>query len=256
MLALKRTGEVIRNRLTSIPLRNWDILLVFGPRGRVEAVSESSDFVSLEEVDIRLHLSNRWWIGATIIPIVIILASIGVMSILKASILGAVALIVTRALPIQEAYKSINWTVIFLLAGILPLATAMDNTGLNTVISEAMAGMIPSHNVFLTLSLMYLATALLSEVVSNNSTAVLMVPIATATAIQMGFDPKAFIMAVAFGASASFLTPMGYQTNAMVFGPGGYRFVDYLKVGMPLKVIFWLVTVALIPLIWPLNGAS
>jgi di/tricarboxylate transporter len=252
VLALKRTGEVIRDRLTSIPLRNWDILLVFGPRGRVEALSESSDFVSLEEVDIRLHLESRWWIGATVIPIVVILASLGVMSILKASLLGAVTLIVTRALAIQEAYKAINWTVIFLLAAILPLATAMENTGLNSLISEHMAGFVPSGSAFVTLSMMYLATALLSEVMSNNSTAVLMVPISIGVATQLGLDPKPFIMAVAFGASASFLTPMGYQTNAMVFGPGGYRFIDYLRVGLPLKVLFWLVTVTLIPTFWPL----
>ena len=256
VLALNRTGEVIRDKLTSIPLRNWDTLLVFGPRSRVEALFQLEDFVSLEEVNIRLHLPRNWWLATVTIPVVVVAASLGFVSILEAAILGAVAMVVTRTITIQQAYQSINWTVIFLLAAILPLGTAMENTGLNTVIADLFtglgAGLSEGGSTFVVLSIIYLTTTLLSEAVSNNSTAVLMVPIALSTANSLGHDPKAFLMTVAFAASASFLTPMGYQTNAMVFGPGGYRFSDYLLWGLPLKIIFWIVSVALIPYIWPL----
>ncbi len=251
VLALNRTGDLIRNKLTSIPLRHWDTLLVFGPRARVEALQELEDFVSLEEVDIRLHLPRNWWLAALILPAVVLAATFGWMDILEASILGAVAMVITRRLTIQQAYSSINWTVIFLLAAILPLGTAMENSGLNEVIAAGLVDLGGGGHPLLLLAAIYLATALLSEVVSNNSTAVLMVPFAFATATSLGLEARPFVMAVAFGASASFLTPMGYQTNAMVFVPGQYRFVDYLLWGLPLKVLFAVVSIFAIPRIWP-----
>ena len=251
VLALDRTGETIRDKLTSIAIRQWDTLLVFGPRARVEALSQSDDFVSLEELEIRLRLKRRWWIGASVIPLVVVATLFG-MPILKAAVLGVVFILATGRLTIQRAYKAINWTVIFLLAALLPLGIAMDNTGLSALLGEYIASVAGNSSPLVALSILYLTTALLSEVVSNNSTAVLMVPIAITASVALGFDAKPFIMAVAFGASASFLTPMGYQTNAMVFGPGSYKMSDYVKFGLPLKVTFWLISVALIPKFWPL----
>ncbi len=253
VLALNRTGEMMRSKLASIELRNWDTLLVFGPRARVEALYELDDFVPLQELDIRLRLARNWWLSMIIVPAVVLLAAFGVMSILKASILGVIALVLTRGITIQQAYDAINWTVIFLLAGILPLGIAMEKTGLARMIGERIAELGIGLGPIGVLALVYLATALLSEIVSNNSTAVLMVPIAVTTAASLGLDARPFVMAVAFGASASFLTPMGYQTNAMVYGPGSYKFIDYVVFGMPLKITFWIVSTALIPLIWPLS---
>ncbi|REJ81872.1 MAG: SLC13 family permease [Acidobacteria bacterium] len=254
VLALNRTGEMIRDKLAQIPLRQWDTLLVFGPRERVEALLSEDDFISLQELDIRLRMPGRWWVGVAIIPIVVLLAATGVMSILKASILGVAALVLLGGLTITKAYESINWTVIFLLAMILPLGIAMENTGLAAIIGEWIGDIGENASPFIALSVIYLATALLSEIVSNNSTAVLMAPIAITTATTLGLEPKAFLMAVAYAASASFLTPMGYQTNAMVYGPGGYRFLDYVVFGAPLKIVFWLLSVLLIPVFWPLQA--
>ncbi|MEE2777700.1 MAG: SLC13 family permease [Acidobacteriota bacterium] len=251
VLALNRTGEVIRERLASIPLEQWDTLLLFGPRTRVEALSQLDDFSPLQEIDVKLRLPKLWWLPLAIIPIVVGVAATGLASILEASILGAVAMIVTRTLTIQQAYQAINWTVIFLLAAILPLGAAMANTGLDTRIGQEIASFGEGYGGLAVLALVYVATALLSEIVSNNSTAVLMVPIAITVANSLGLDPKPFIMAVAFAASSSFLTPMGYQTNAMVLGPGGYRFLDYVRAGAPLKIGFWLLSTALIPVLWP-----
>jgi len=204
---------------------------------------------------VRLRLSPRWWICAAVILLVVGLAAIGVMPILKASLLGAVALLVTRSITIQQAYRAIDWTVIFLLAAILPLGIAMQNTGLADVISGALQPVGERHGAMIMLSLLYLATTLLTSVFSNNATAVLMVPIAIGAAADLGVDAKPFLMAVAYGASASFLTPMGYQTNAMVFGPGNYKFVDYLKFGAPLTVVFWILASLLIPVFWPFAGS-
>jgi di/tricarboxylate transporter len=250
VLAVNRSGESLRDKIAMIPLKRWDSLLVFGPRPRVEALQELDDFVSLEERDLRLHLSPRWWIGAAIVPLVVLLAATGFMSILKASILGAVAMIVSGQLKIQRAYKSINWTVIFLVAAILPVGTAMEKTGLAEAIGLGITHVAGDSSPWLALAVVYLATTLLTELMSNNTTVVLMVPIALSVARGLGVAEMPMLMAVAFAGSASFLTPMGYNTNAMVYAPGGYRFGDYMRFGWPLKVIFWLLSTALIPLIW------
>ena len=152
----------------------------------------------------------------------------------------------------REAYASINWTVIFLVAAILPMGKAMVNTGLAGRVGDLILAASAGSGTFVLLSILYLSTTMLTEIMSNNSTAVLMVPVALSVGSSMAVDPFPLILTVAFAAAASFLTPMGYKTNAMVYGPGGYRFTDYIKFGAPLKVIFWLLSVWLIPVIWPL----
>jgi di/tricarboxylate transporter len=258
VLALNRTGEMIHDKVAMIPLKRWDTLLVFGPRARVEALSESDDFVSLEEKDFRLGLSKRWWIGALIVVAVVGMATLTEWSILKAALVGAVAMVMTRCLRMQEAYKSINWTVIFLIAAILPLGTAMQNTGLAAHIGTGLAGFAAflgnsfgeGLGPWFALALIYLATTVLTEIMSNNTTVVLMAPIAVSVALGLQVNPHTFLMAVTFAGSAAFLTPMGYNTNAMCYGPGAYRFMDYIKSGIGLKVLFWILSTVLIPVIW------
>ncbi|NIO12406.1 MAG: hypothetical protein GTO31_00710, partial [Xanthomonadales bacterium] len=190
VLALSRTGEFIQEKLAAIPLKPWDTLLIFGSRSRVEALYEKEEFLPLGERDISIHLSRRWWLSALTIPLVVVLAAGGVMSILKAAILGAVALLVTRSLTIQQAYRSIDWTVIFLIAAILPLGLAMENTGLAGFIAALIQPVGTHYGPTVLLSLMFLATTLLTSIFSNNATAVLMVPIAFTAARQLGVDPK------------------------------------------------------------------
>ncbi|MEM6457034.1 MAG: SLC13 family permease [Acidobacteriota bacterium] len=281
VLAVARTGDMIHDKVAYIELQQFDTLLVFGPRAKVEALQELDDFLpigSLVEqaarvIEARQHaaehdadddedengapasgaLAPRWWISATILPIVMLLAAFGIMPIVKASMLGAVAMLVSGVLTMQQAYRAINWTVIFLVAAILPLGTAMLNTGLAGVIGQSLADWGAEMGPYGVLAMLYLGTTLFTELMSNNSTAVIMVPIAVQTAALMHLDGRTFLMAVTFAASASFLTPMGYKTNAMVYGPGGYRFVDYIRAGLPLKIVFWIVSIVLIPMIWPLT---
>jgi di/tricarboxylate transporter len=251
VLALRRTGELIRATHARVPLRQWDTLLVFGPRARVEALYATEDFVALGERDVKLHLSRRWWVSAATMAAVVALAALGVMPILKAAILGAVVLLASRSLSTQQAYRAIDWTVIFLLATILPLGTAMQRTGLDEIIGGRLSSLGAQHGPLVMLSVLYLATSLLTSFFSNNATAVLMVPIAVNAAQHLQVDAKPFLMAIAYSASASFMTPMGYQTNAMVFGPGNYRFMDYVKFGAPLNLLSWLLATLLIPVFWP-----
>jgi len=253
VLALRRTSELIRDKLARIPLVPWDTLLIFGPRSRVEALYEMDDFVPLGERDLKIQLASRWWIDILTIVGAILLAATGLMPILKAAILGAVVLLITRRITVQQAYRAIDWTVIFLLAAILPLGIAMENTGLAALIGHGLGWVGETYGAMVMLSVLYLATSLLTSVFSNNATAVLMVPIAFSAAAALQVDVKPFLMAVAYAASASFMTPMGYQTNAMVFSPGNYRFNDYLRAGAPLTLIFWLLASILIPIFWPFH---
>jgi len=251
VLALNRTGEMIRDKLAWIPLKHWDTLLVFGPRTRIEALELIDDFTPMQEVEVRLRLSRRWWVSVAIIPLVVGLASLGVMPILKAAILGVVLLLASRTITVQQAYKSINWTVIFLLAAVLPIGIAMHNTGFDQIIGGALAEVGRPFGPHVLLAVVLIFTSLLSEVISNNSAAVLMVPIAVSTAVSMGIDPKPLLMAITFAASMSFMTPIGYQTNTMVYGPGNYRFTDFTQFGAPLSILCWTIASLLIPRIWP-----
>jgi di/tricarboxylate transporter len=252
VLALNRTGEVLRDKIAWVPLKPWDTLLVFGPRQRVEGLHGLDDFTPLQELSMRLHLTKRWWLGAATVPAVVLLAAFGVMSILEAAILGMVFLIATRALRMQQAYGAIDWSVIFLLVAVLPMGIAMEETGLAAILGEGIVRLGAPLGAVVVLSLVILVTSVLTALITNNSAAILMVPIALSVAGELGVDPKPFLMGVAFAASLSFATPTGYQTNTMVLGPGGYRFVDYVKVGTPLTVILWLLASVLIPMVWPL----
>jgi len=252
VLALdRRFGGMVQTKLAHIPLRRWDTLLVFGPRTRVEALQQLDDFTPLQELDIRLRLAQRWWVGVGAFAAVLLLAAFGVMGILKAAVLGAVFVLVTRRLSIQQAYTAINWTVIFLLAALLPLGIALEKTGLADLLGEHLGTLGEHLGPVGVLAAIFLVTSLMTDIISNNAAAVLMVPIAISSAHTLGVSAKPLIIAVAFAASTAFLTPMGYQTNTMVYGPGGYRFMDYLKAGAPLKLTFWLAATLLIPLLWP-----
>ena len=207
VLALDRTGEMIRDKLAWVPLKPWDTLLVFGPRQRVEGLQGLEDFMPLKELTMRLGLSKRWWVAAVTLPVVVLLAALGVMGILEAAILGVVFLLATRTIRMQQAYNSIDWSVIFLLVAILPLGVAMEETGLAAQIGEGIGLFGDSFSPTVVLSMAILVTSVLTAFITNNSAAVLMVPIALSVAGELGVNGKPFLMAVAFAASLSFATP-------------------------------------------------
>jgi di/tricarboxylate transporter len=153
---------------------------------------------------------------------------------------------------IEEAYEAIDWQVIFLLAGILPLGLALERSGAAAILSQQLVGSVGILGPVAVLAVFYLLAAVLTEFMSNNAAAVLLAPVAISSAVALGVDPRPLLVAVAFAASTSFATPVGYQTNAMVYGPGGYRFTDFTRVGVPLNLLFWGLSVWLIPLFWPL----
>lgn len=250
VMAIRKHGETLRNKISNTPLNASDTLLIYGSERRIDALKDDQNFVVLERVDIKLQRGKKWIIAIGTIVFVVILAALNIITILKAALLGCLLLMITRTITMQEAYKAIDWSVIFLLAGMIPLGYAMEKTGLAQMIGEQIVGLGGPYGPRVVLAGTYIVTNLLTEAMSNNSTAIIMAPIAITTANLLGVSPLPFLMAVTFAASASFMTPVGYQTNTMVYGPGGYRYTDYMKFGSPLNVLFFIMAVAIIPIMW------
>ena len=260
VLAVKRQRELLRNKIAHIRLKFSDTLLIMVPKERLNILRTSNDLIVLEELDIHLRYERYWWFSILVIPAVMLLATFGVIPIVKGAVLGAILLLVLRSLSIQDAYESISWSVIFLIASLIPLGTAIHNTNLDKNIGDliyvlgALIGGVENVNPIIILAVLYGVTFILSAFVSNAAVAVMLTPIGILLASLIGdngIDPRPFLVAICFGASCSFMTPMGYQTNMMVYGPGQYRLKDFFQMGIPLTIIFWLAAVYWIPKFWP-----
>lgn len=195
---------------------------------------------------------NKATISILILSGVVLSLSLGILPLVMTALIGASLMIILGCITSREAYRAVDWPIIILIGGTISLGFAMEKTGAAAFLAESIIGTVGSMGPVAVLSGVYVVSVLLTSIVSNNAAAVLMVPIAISTALGLGVDTRPFIMAVAFGASASFATPIGYQTNMLVYGPGGYRYLDFLKVGIPLNMLLWLLATLLIPFFWPM----
>ena len=256
ILAIRREGTIVREKIAHVILSAYDTLLIYGPENKINEMSKTSEFVVLGEVDAELKKQRFWWMTIVVIIGTITLAALGFMPIVKSAMLGVVILLALRILTPQESYQSINWQVIILISALIPVGIVIQKTGtadwIAGFISSATRSVPIEWQPRVLLALIYFITIFLTEISSNAATAIIMTPISLAVAQQMGFDPRAFVFAVAFAASASFITPVGYQTNLMVYGPGGYKFSDYIRVGFPLALIFWVMAIFVLPILWPI----
>ncbi len=255
VLAVRREGRTLREKIARITLQFGDTLLIFMPSNRLDSMVNNPDLAILQEHNIELHKVRFWWLAVAVIPAIMVAAAVGWMDILQAALLGVVILLMVRSITIQEAYRSVNWSVIVLIAAFVPVGIAMERSGAAALLGATVAGfgsLFPSEAApTAVLSLFFLIAVALTAVMSNNTAAIVLVPVALAVAQELGVDPRSFLFAVCFGASTSFMTPMGYQTNLMVYGPGRYRFSDFLKAGAPLNFIFWILATFFIPVFWP-----
>ena len=249
VLAMQRKGETINDKLRSIKLDVGDSLLVQAQETAIREMRDSSDFIVLNEVPGSV-LRRKAPLAIGILVAVVGLAAFDVLPILAAALLGCVALVMTRILRPEEVYHAINWQVIFLLAGVLPLGIAMNTSGAAGVMAEFAVGLVGDMGPVAVLAAIYLLAALMTETMSNAAAAVLLAPIAISTAEQIGVDPQPLLMAITFAASTGFSTPVGYQTNTMIYNPGGYKYTDFLRAGMPLNILFWILSVIFIPRLW------
>jgi di/tricarboxylate transporter len=250
-LAIRHRGKLRRGHLENTRLSAGDVLLIEVKRDHLEQLQQDRAFVIVSEVGLPEYRKRKMIPALVIVVGVVLAAALNVTPILVSAIVGGVLLILTGCLDVSDVYKSIEWKVIFLLAGVLPLGIALEKTGAALLISKGMISLVGAWGPIALVSAFYLVTSLLTEAMSNNATAVLLAPIAIATAESLGVDARPFLMAVTFAASASFMTPVGYQTNTLIYGPGQYKFADFLRVGTPLNIIFWIVATLLIPQFWP-----
>ncbi|TLX54159.1 SLC13 family permease [Stutzerimonas nosocomialis] len=253
VLAVHRQDENIQGNLDDFELQFGDVMLVEGTPQQIKRFADNGDLISLNTVQERAYRREKAPIAIVITLAVMLLAAFKVMPIEGLAIIGAVAVLATRCLEVDDAYKAVDWKILALIFGMLAISIAMDKVGLVALIVQNVMGVLPWAGPLLMLSFIYLLTSVLTELLSNNAVAVLVTPIAIGLAQHLGVDPRAFVVAVMFAASASFATPIGYQTNTFVYNAGGYRFADFLKVGIPLNLLLWLVGTAVIPLFWPLT---
>ncbi len=255
VLAIRRLGMMLRTKIAHVKLRFSDSLLILIPPGQLEKLRQSDEMLVLSEQAVTFRRKRFWWLVFPVLPLVILLAATGVLDIASGALIGAVVLLLAGTISPQEAYRSINWSVIFLVAAFVPVGKAFVSTGTADFIAGkllAASTWVPEGWApYVALSTVYLATSVLTQMVSNNAAAVVLAPVALSLGVSLGVDPRPFLFAVCFAASAEFMTPMGYQTNLMVYGAGAYRFLDYTRFGAPLNLLFWLLATLLIPVFWP-----
>lgn len=260
ILAIRREGAILRRKIAHVMLRAFDTLLVYGPRDKIKELSETGNFIVLGEIEATLQKNRFWWVSLVVIISAVFLAALGLVPILKGALVGMIILLVLRVISTNEAYQTINWQVIVLIAALIPIGIVIQKSGTSEWLATAMNNLVeqfdPALRPVVMVSLIYLMTMILTEMASNAATAIIMTPIAISAAMQIGLDPKPFIFSVCFAASASFITPIGYQTNLMVYGPGGYKFSDYVKVGLPLAISLWIMATFLIPVLWPFTAVN
>ena len=249
VLAMQRRGETINDKLSSIVLRMGDVLLIQAHEAEITDLRRNRDFIVLNEVPGAV-LRRKAPLVIAILLAVVGLAAFNIFPILVTALLGCVALLVTRVIEIEDAYHAINWQVIFLLAGILPLGIAMQTSGAAGFLAEKAVGLVGDMGPVAVLAVIYLMTSIMTDTMTNAAAAVLLAPIAISTAEQIGVDPRPFLMAITFAASTGFSTPVGYQTNTMIYNPGGYKYTDFLRTGVPLSILFWILSVIFIPRLW------
>ncbi|NIV36358.1 MAG: hypothetical protein GWN58_45025 [Anaerolineae bacterium] len=252
VLAIRHRGETLFERLGDVPLDCGDSLLLQGPVETVNLLRQEDDFLLLEMPSIETRRTRKAPLAVAILLGVLAVAAAGWLHVSAAMFIGALLMVLSGTLTMDEAYDSIDWQSVFLIAGMLPLGLAMQSTGTAQWLADQIVALVGGWGPRAVMMGIYLATALLTEVISNAAAAVLAVPIAIDAALSLGANPHSFVMATVIAASTSFLMPIGHQVNVLVYGPGGYRFADYAKVGVWLNLLLFILTALVLPLIWPL----
>lgn len=252
LFSIRRRENLSYENLNELTLRAGDSLLLKGDQSSLKKLKEDQNYVVVRNTDTDQYDRTKMYSSLGILLGVIALTILDFLPIVVSSLLGVVLMIATGLLKPHEAYESVDWSVIFLLAGLIPLGTALEKTGATSFLADGLVNFSEGLPTIVVLALFYLFTALFTNFLSNNAAVILMIPVGVDLAMKMGANPFAFVMAVTFAASTAFLTPIGYQTNLMVYGPGAYKFSDYLKVGAPLQIILAVVTPILIQFVWGL----
>lgn len=251
IIAVSRDGERINKKVGDIRLQTGDILLLETARGFTKRFRSSNDFLLVSTLSENGQPdTSKAWIAGVILTGMVLLAALDILSMFKASFLAAGAMIITRCCKLSDARRSVDWTVLLVIASALGIGNALEVTGTAETLAGGFLGWLGAHP-YAALIGTYIATWLLTEMITNNAAAALIFPIAISLAASIGVSFMPFVMIIIFAASASFSTPIGYQTNLMVMGPGGYKFSDYVKFGLPLNIAVGITALVLVPVVWP-----
>ncbi len=253
VLAIHRQDESLRENFENVRLGFGDTLLLEGPPTGLRRLFDRQDLVNLTEPTERPYRRRKAPLAVGAIAAVMLLAHFQLLPIAALALIAAVAVVALGCVDAEEAYQAIRWRVLMLIFGMLALGLAMEKTGAAALVVDLLTGVVAPLGPVAVVSAMYLITSLLTEILSNNAAAILLTPIAVGLGEQLGIDPRPLVVAVMFAASASFATPIGYQTNTFVYNAGGYLFRDFLKIGLPLNLLLWAVASVVIPLLWPLG---
>jgi di/tricarboxylate transporter len=257
VLALHRQGRNVREQVDSLPLAAGDVLLMMGTDQAIDALQNSSDLVVFDRARTPARPKTRYIpLVLGVIAAVVLGEVVGLVPIHLGALIGCVVVCAAGCLTTKEAYDSIEWPVLFLIYAMLAAGLALDRTGAASWLARGLVDVVQplaseAMRPLVVLGAIYLVTTVLTEILSNNAVAALMIPIVLGVAAELGVDPRPYIVAVTFAASAAFATPIGYQTNTYVYGVGGYKFGDFVKVGVPLNLACMAVALIVIPLIWP-----
>lgn len=251
ILAVHRHEKDYDQNFEDVRLAFGDTILLEGPKEKMHDLFIRNELISISDIEEQPYRRDKAWIAIGAILSVILFSSIAGISITSMAIIACVLVLLLGCMDTDEAYQAIDWRIIFMIFGMIALSMALEKTGAAVMIVNKMLPFFEALGPFWVLALVYGVVSFLTEMISNNAVALLFTPIALSIADQMGVDARPFIVAVMFGASASFATPIGYQTNTFVYSAGGYKFMDFLKIGTPINILLFLVSVFLIPYFWP-----
>jgi di/tricarboxylate transporter len=250
-LALRHSGQLFHTDFINLDLKAGDALLLEVRKENLEDLKRDPDFVLVSGVDLPKYRKRKIIPALLIVAGVIVTATFNILPIMISAIIGCILLVFTKCISLEESYKSIEWSIVFLLGGILSLGIALEKTGTASLLANYTVDVLGDFGPLAIVAAFYLITTIFTSIMSNNASAVLLAPIAIAAAESMGVSARPLLVAVMFAASSSFMTPVGYQTNTMIFGVGQYKFSDFLRVGTPLNILFLILAVVFIPIFFP-----
>jgi di/tricarboxylate transporter len=256
ILAIHRRNENLHANFDEVRLAFGDTVLLEGPPDGLRRLFDRRQLINLTEVTEQPFRRHKAWIAILSVLAVMALSAFEILPLAGAAFTAVAVVIVAGCLDAQEAYRSIHWPILMLILGMMAVGSAMETTGAGTLLVDRLFEIVGPLGPFVVLSLVYALTSLLTEFMSHNASAILITPIAIDIAGKMGVDARPFLVAVMFAASASFATPIGYATNTLVYAAGGYKFTDFVKVGLPLNLLLWAVATIVLPLFFPLTAVA
>ena len=251
VIAIYRKHERVQEKIGLLPLHFGDVLLIQGPQSRIDQMRLDENFIFLNDIDYRIYHQGKAVTALSIFAAVVLLGGIGLLPIAALAFLGALAMVLSRVLPLKEAYGSMEWSLLMLIAGMTSLGMAMERTGTADFLARQIIALNQTPSPLFLLAVFFLLTVLLTQPLSNAAAALVVLPIAVHVAIAQGVNPRSYAMAVSIAASCSFLTPLE-PACALVYNPGKYRVLDFMRAGIGLTAVVFVITMVLIPLLWPL----